>query len=78
MVSDPELSTILHFEVVVAPILFIGLFVAVTIFVIVQLPVKFVEGVTTPPQPDKNIANIKNKTTKKTFLFIFKIPPLIF
>jgi hypothetical protein len=56
-VSEPELSTILHFEVVVPEALEL---------VIVQLPVKFVEGMTAPPplQPDKNIANTKNKITK--------------
>jgi len=67
MVSDPELSKMLPFEVVVPEALEL---------VIVQWPDKFIDGMTVPPppQPDKNIASIRNKTTKKYFLFISKSP----
>jgi len=64
-VSEPELSTMLHFEVVVPEALEL---------VIVQLPDKFIEGVTTPPQLAKNTVNIKTKTNIKYFLFILFLP----
>jgi hypothetical protein len=49
----------------------------VLVLVIVQLPDKLVEGVITPLQPDKNIANIKIKTIEIYFFFI-SLSPLNF